>query len=140
MAQRYVPTLARRVLSGPSKLRAAHVDAVLDHLTPPLSVLVALDVAATSATAVLSLARGRRRDRLSLLIAALSSAALVGHVLAGLRSVDAPRSVYRSLIAAPRMIVWKLMLWARVVTKPEQATWTRTTRNDEAHATEEATG
>jgi Glycosyltransferase like family 2 len=139
MAQRYVPTLARRVLSEPPQLRAAHVDAVLDHLTPPLSVLVALDVAATSGAAVLAVARGRRRDRLNLAIAALSSVALVGHVLFGLRSVDAPRSVYRSLIAAPRMIVWKLMLWARVVTKPEQATWTRTTRNDEAHASEEAT-
>jgi 1,2-diacylglycerol 3-beta-glucosyltransferase len=131
MAQRYVPELLRRVVTGPSSLRVAHVDAVLDHVTPPLSVLVAADAAALVGASSLAIFRGRRGDKLLLLFAASSCVVLVAHVLAALRAVGAPKSVYRSLLAAPRMIVWKLALWARVATKPEQATWERTTRNDE---------
>ena len=75
--------------------------------------------------------RGRRIDRLNLLSNALSAGIVAVHVLAGLRSVNAPRSTYVALLRAPRSIAWKIALWLRVLVRPNSVTWTRTTRNVE---------
>ena len=131
MARRYVPVLARRAVRQ-RRHRAASVDAVLDHLVPPLSVLIAANaICGTGSLAMAVLAR-RRVDRVNLAVSAASSAAIVGHVLFGLRSVDAPPAIYRALWKAPRLIVWKVALWRRVLDKPADVEWTRTTRNSEA--------
>ncbi|HEX2782536.1 MAG TPA: glycosyltransferase family 2 protein [Ilumatobacteraceae bacterium] len=131
MARRYIPTLARRLISGPGELRAAHADAIFDHLVPPLSVLIAANMLCGVGSATMTAIRGRRIDRLNLLSSALSATVIVLHVTAGLRSVDAPRSTYKALLHAPQMIAWKLKLWSRVLARPSAVTWTRTTRNVE---------
>jgi cellulose synthase/poly-beta-1,6-N-acetylglucosamine synthase-like glycosyltransferase len=131
MARRYIPTLARRLVSGPRELRAAHADAIFDHLVPPLSVLIAANMLCSVGSVTMTALRGRRIDRANLLSSAVSATVIVVHVVAGLRSVDAPRSTYRALLHAPRMIVWKLKLWSRVLARPNEVTWTRTTRNVE---------
>jgi 1,2-diacylglycerol 3-beta-glucosyltransferase len=131
MARRYIPPLTRRLVSGPGELRTAYADAIFDHLVPPLSVLIAANIACGFGAAVMTVARGRRIDRLNLLSSALSATVIVVHVAAGLRSVDAPRSAYRALLHAPKLIAWKIRLWLRVLIRPNSVTWTRTTRNVE---------
>jgi 1,2-diacylglycerol 3-beta-glucosyltransferase len=131
MARRYIPTLARRLFSGHRELRVAHADAILDHLVPPLSVLIAANTLCSVGAATMTMARGRRIDRLNLLSSAVSATVIVLHVTAGLRSVAAPRSTYRALLHAPRMVAWKLRLWLRVLARPNAVKWTRTTRNVE---------
>ncbi len=132
MARRYVPTLLQRLVSGPGELRTAYADAICDHLVPPLSVLIAANMLCGLGASGMTAIRGRRIDRLNLLSSAFSAAVIVLHVTAGLRSVDAPRSTYRALLHAPRMVLWKLRLWSRVLARPNAVTWTRTTRNVEA--------
>ena len=62
LARRYVPVLSRRVVTGPGS-RVALVDAVADHLTPPISVLAGGQVVACVATAAGRVARGTRSRR-----------------------------------------------------------------------------
>ena len=130
MARRYIPTLARRLIRGPGELRTAHVDAIFDHLVPPLSVLVATNALCGIGAAAM-MTRRRQIGRLNLLSSAVSAVIIIVHVIAGLRSVDAPRSTYLALLRAPRTIAWKIGLWLRVLVRPDSVTWTRTARNVE---------
>ena len=130
MARRYVPTLARRIVVQ-RRRRVANTDALFDHLVPPLSVLIVLNGVCGIGALTLTVLRGRRIDKFNLMTSATSSAIIVGHVLFGLRSVEAPRAMYRSLASAPRFILWKLGIWRRVIQAPTSVRWTRTTRNEE---------
>jgi 1,2-diacylglycerol 3-beta-glucosyltransferase len=132
MAVRYVPKLAGRIRHGDPALRAANIDSLLDHAVPPLSVLVALDGAVTAVAGLCFVLRRRRLDVINLVIGVGSSAVIFAHVIVGLRSVHAPAIVYRALLRAPRMIIWKLGVWLRVLVRPGKVTWTRTSRNAEA--------
>jgi glycosyltransferase involved in cell wall biosynthesis len=136
MATRYVPRLARRLLQPASRTRVADADGVFDHLVPPLSVLVLANGGVGAAALGMRIVRRGRLDRVSVAISAASTGLVVAHVLAGLWTADAPRSVYRSLAQAPRMILWKVGLWKRVLVKPDDVTWTRTARNSESTGTE----
>jgi hypothetical protein len=40
----------------------------------------------------------------------------------------APAAVYRALLHAPALIVWKLRLWVRMVVRPGAEGWARTAR------------
>ncbi|MGZ4738009.1 MAG: glycosyltransferase family 2 protein [Ilumatobacteraceae bacterium] len=131
VARRYLPELVRRLVAGPTDLRAAYADAIFDHLVPPLSVLIAVDACCGVGAAAMTLIRGRRIDRVNLMVSVLSAAGIVVHVISGLRSVEAPRSTYRALFQAPRLVAWKIRLWLRVLIRPKTVAWTRTTRNAE---------
>lgn len=131
MATRYVPRLARRALQPRSRTRVADVDGVLDHLVPPLSVLVLANAGAVAAATTLRVTRRGQLDRWNLAVSVASATVVAAHVVAGLFTAGAPQSVYRSLAQAPRMILWKAGLWRRVLTKPDEITWTRTARNSE---------
>jgi len=132
VARRFVPQLLRG-LPRAGRRRAAYADAVLDHLTPPLSALVAgqLAVAALSAAGAVA---GRRRARTALAIDVATIAAVAAHVLAGLVSARATPRHYRALLAAPRQIAWKTMLWLSVLRRRDVG-WTRTRRNAETDGT-----
>jgi 1,2-diacylglycerol 3-beta-glucosyltransferase len=130
MARRYIPVLVSRVVKD-RKLRAARADAVLDHMVPPLSVLMAATGATGLGAAMMALLRGRRIDRTNLLVTGISAATLTGHVLFGLRSVGAPTAMYRALWRAPRFVLWKFGLWLRILIKPSRVEWVRTARNSE---------
>lgn len=128
IARHYVPRLVRSAVAGGPARRVAYVDAALDQLVPPLSVLVAGSSAwgaITLARAVVSGSPGRRRD-LALVSGVLATQ--VGHVFAALALVGAPAPVYRALLQAPRMIGWKVALWTRVLLRPTGVSWARTTR------------
>jgi cellulose synthase/poly-beta-1,6-N-acetylglucosamine synthase-like glycosyltransferase len=129
LARRYVPELLKRAIRGDRAMRAAHWDAVLDHVVPPLSILVATNAAVGSVSWISRVVRGRAVDRLAFTLSTLSSVLLVVHVAQGLRSVRAPRWVYRSLLSAPRLVLWKVLLYARVAARPGDVAWTRTERN-----------
>lgn len=132
LAHRYVPRLfcALRTARG---RRVAHLDAIADHLVPPLSLVAVLNGVGTlvSAGAVAATLRGDQRGKFTRrAILHLATLMILGaHVIAGLRSVSAPRSVYRGLVQAPRMIVWKVGLWTKVLRSKNEVTWRRTKRN-----------
>jgi hypothetical protein len=74
------------------------------------------------------MSRGRR-GRGDLVLAAATMTVLAAHVVTALRITHAPVATYRALLHAPRMVVWKLGLWLRVLVDPRRAQWTRTARN-----------
>jgi cellulose synthase/poly-beta-1,6-N-acetylglucosamine synthase-like glycosyltransferase len=129
--RRYVPPLARTFMRARGRRRIVYADAITDLVLPPLSVLASVQLLGlTVDTAAALFGRPGARGRAVLGVTAL--AVLTGHVLAGLRSVRAPASVYRSLAAAPRMIAWKAIIWARALgPRRREVTWQRTQRNAE---------
>jgi glycosyltransferase involved in cell wall biosynthesis len=130
MARRYVPRLlsaAVRTGHGVPTRRAA-VDAVADHLLPPTSLILAIDAfAVISSAAAVAVSRGRA-GRVSFVVSVAASVLLAAHVVIGLRRVDAPASVYRSLLRAPAAAAWKLRLLAGIA-RADDVAWTRTARN-----------
>ena len=128
LLRRYVPLLARRTVRGGALPRRTYVDAVSDHLTPPLSLLALIDSAAVGIGSLPSSGPSRSPRRRS--PPEWRASLVLGlHVLVGLRLVQAPPSVYRSLRSAPRAVLWKLLLLARIARRPTDVTWTRTERN-----------
>jgi 1,2-diacylglycerol 3-beta-glucosyltransferase len=132
LAGRYVPTLLRRAVGGGPAGRVAYLDAALDQAVPPLSVVAATTASWGALAAAGVVLRGGRRRRLDLGAAALSNVVLIAHVLTALRLSGAPRSTYAALLQTPRMIVWKLSLWLRVLGPGDRVAWTRTARNPAA--------
>jgi cellulose synthase/poly-beta-1,6-N-acetylglucosamine synthase-like glycosyltransferase len=128
LTKRYLPRLVRKFRHARANRRVAVVDAAADLLLPPLSVLAAMLSASLTLNATSSLLgdeRAQRRLRVDL----LAIAVLAGHVYLGLLSVKAPRSVYRSLASAPKVIAWKLRLWMRMLSPAADVAWVRTERN-----------
>jgi 1,2-diacylglycerol 3-beta-glucosyltransferase len=134
VARRMAPQLLRAAVRPGARDRIAQVDAAVDLIVPPLSVLVAATAGSAVITAGLRLTRPTRITRLAALVSTLSVVALAVHVVAGLRISDAPRSTYRALARAPMTIVWKVRLWARMLTRTSDVPWRRTTRNVERSA------
>jgi hypothetical protein len=130
LARRYVPKLLRQTPRAPQRLRVAYIDAILDHMVPPLSVLAAWHIANVGCAGAAWFV-DRRRARQLLVVDAVASTILVVHVLVALRAANAPPSVYRSLMGAPKMICWKLLLWLRALLPGTTVEWTRTARNAE---------
>ena len=134
LTRRYVPELLRRFPTARGQ-RIALLDAAADHLVPPLSVVVVLQAvgAALCTGAALAAPDGRTRKKYARhAIVQLCTTIVVGaHVIAGLQSVNAPPSVYRSLRQAPRMIVWKARVWSGAVRSKNEIVWQRTRRNAE---------
>jgi cellulose synthase/poly-beta-1,6-N-acetylglucosamine synthase-like glycosyltransferase len=129
VARRYVPALTRRAMTARCADRVACADAAIDLAVPPFSVLVAT----TAIWSVLTLGRAARRRRLGPggAVAAFAVVAQAGYVLSALRMIEAAPEVYRSLLGAPRLVVWKIGLWSRQVAGRDQVTWVRTARNDD---------
>jgi hypothetical protein len=128
VARRYVPELARRSVRGAPSLRVAHVDAVADQLTPPLSVVAAGSVVAVVASTALA-RRGGRPARVQAVLAWASLAGLAFHVVGGFRLARVPKTVYTAMLHAPRLVAWKVGLWLRMLVGRREVAWTRTARN-----------
>ena len=129
LARRFVPELARHAIRGGPAGRAAYVDATLDQLTPPLSILAATTGGLSVASTMLGVATGWRWGRTGAVLAWLSAGALAYHVVGGLRLARAPGAVYRALLQAPRLVAWKVGLWLRMLVRPGTVEWRRTERN-----------
>lgn len=129
LARRFVPRLAVRAVRQRTH-RIADVDAIFDHLVPPVSVLMAFEVGGTLVATAGVLAQ-RRCARVALVADMLAVFAVVGHVLVGLTSVRAPVSHYRALLRALPIAMWKVGVWTSVAISGDEVTWTRTRRNTE---------
>jgi 1,2-diacylglycerol 3-beta-glucosyltransferase len=128
VARRYVPELARRSIRGAPSRRAAHVDALADQLTPPLSVVAVGSVVAVVASTALARGGGRLA-RVQAVLAWASLAGLGFHVVGGFRLARVPTTVYRAMLHAPRLVAWKVGLWLRMLVGRREVAWTRTARN-----------
>jgi cellulose synthase/poly-beta-1,6-N-acetylglucosamine synthase-like glycosyltransferase len=131
MVKRFVPALLGRAVTGASPGRVRSADAAADQLVPPFSLLVM----GTGGLCVLavgqSILAGRRAWWRLPTVGAL--VALQGvYVLSALWMVDAPPEIYRSLLSAPRQVLWKARLWSRVLARRDDVAWVRTARNAEA--------
>jgi cellulose synthase/poly-beta-1,6-N-acetylglucosamine synthase-like glycosyltransferase len=139
MVRRYLPRLLRHAAARENRHRFATADAAVDQLIPPFSVLVAATAGWAGSVTLDALVRSPRRPW-RVAVAAGLVLAQAGYVLSSLRMVSAPSAVYRSLAAAPRMVIWKVLLWARMLGRRSQVDWVRTGRNEAAPTTAEATG
>lgn len=141
-ARRYVPRLLKQSLAalreGPRK-SFRYLDAALEHLIPPFSILAGLSLLGLAASllmlAVLALTQPESQDWQGLAWGNLffGMGLLLGqvvYVISALRMVRASSAVYRAFLYAPVLIVWKIGQYARVLLSRETQQWVRTERNE----------
>jgi cellulose synthase/poly-beta-1,6-N-acetylglucosamine synthase-like glycosyltransferase len=119
MIRTYVPGLIDEGLRRRSFLL---LDAAVEQLIPPFSVVVGLSVVALVAALLLRSPRA----------IGLAAAIIVGqmiYIFAGLALARAPRSVYRALLFAPAFVIWKIWLYLRMLLGIKPGGWIRTARN-----------
>jgi cellulose synthase/poly-beta-1,6-N-acetylglucosamine synthase-like glycosyltransferase len=133
LARRYVPRLLRSLPRARGR-RLAHVDAVLDHLTPPLSVVVAGGLAGGALSTATMLA-GRRSGRALIVVHAAAVGVVAAHAVVGLVTAGADRRHIRALASAPAQVAWKVRLWVSMLLGRRDVEWVRTRRNAETGAT-----
>jgi hypothetical protein len=133
MLRRFAPALARRSFAGGGAGRVAYADALVDQVVPPFSLLVAGTAVLSALSAMRAVVRPGASSRHGLAASSGLLAVEAAYVLSALRMTDAPSAVYRSLLGAPRMVLWKVSLWSRVLVRPDDVAWIRTARNTKAH-------
>lgn len=125
LAARYVPQLARTAWAGIRRKGDASpivlLDAIMEHIIPPFSMLVALSLLFFLAAALVSSVP-------AMLLAALLLLAEFTYLLVGLVMSGASRRVYLSLLYAPAFLAWKCWLYMRVLLHIERQGWVRTAR------------
>lgn len=114
----------RLLAEGARRRDPARLNAALEPLVPPQSLLLAGNVLGAAAAL-----RGPRRVRRLALANLGAQAVFVG---GGLALVRAPAAVWRSLALAPVMAVWKLGLLVRLWTGRGPTRWERTERRPSA--------
>jgi hypothetical protein len=111
----------RLLIAGLARRDVVRLHAGLECLLPPQSVIAAGNLGSLLAGLLL----GHRR---LLALSALSTAAQLTFVLAGLRLVRAPAQVYRALLLAPALVAAKMGLYARFLLGRGPSGWVRTER------------
>ena len=129
LARRYVPRLVRRASERGARNRVALIDGAVDHVVPPLSVLVMATLVSTALTFVDAAWRPSRRRIRRAGRALLPPAVIAAHVMSGLAMIGAAPALYKSLLGAPRLVLWKVGLWFGMLQPAGEVHWTRTTRN-----------
>ncbi len=120
VVKRFVPQLLRAAMRKRSLLL---FDAAVEQLIPPFSVVVALSgLCLLSAIALQSLP--------AILLAIGIIVGQMMYVLTGLLLARAPLKTYQSLLYAPVLVLWKIMLYVRVLAGLNPKGWVRTARND----------
>jgi 1,2-diacylglycerol 3-beta-glucosyltransferase len=135
MVQRYVPRLLRRALAGRSLLL---FDAAVDQLIPPLSIVAGGSLLSLGAALALDrlsprtdrpTGAGSAVGRAQIALGASLVTGQAAYVLSALALAGAPRGVYRSLLRAPLFILWKWLVYGRILLGRERDGWVRTARN-----------
>jgi len=135
LVRRFTIPLISRLVRGGRLPRRAYADGVADLLTPPLSAVAAGQLASIALCCTALALRPSRVVRVATVCSLGSVPILALHVAASLRLVRAPRHVYRSLLHAPTLVIWKLCLLARISRRPGSVSWTRTARNADQEST-----
>ncbi len=120
MVRNYVPRLLRQALARRSFLL---LDAAIEQLIPPLSIVAALTLCCLIVAGILQNTVG--------IVISLSLLAIQGiYIISSLVLAQAPGRVYLSLLYSPVFILWKIALYIRVLLGLDRNGWTRTARND----------
>jgi hypothetical protein len=115
----------RLLLAGLLERDPVRVHAGLECLVPPQSLIAA----GTAGSGLAGLVLGSRR---LVVLSALTGAAQLSFVLAGLWLVRAPLHVYRALLFAPALIAGKVALYGRLLRGRGPTGWVRTERESTA--------
>lgn len=144
MMRLYVPQLLRaawqRVRQGRYGRAYLFVDAAMEHIIPPFSVMAALSGLFFVVSLLFVLLSGALQNSgggtaVNLVWANfwLAIGLVVGqtvYLLSGLRLVHAPRTVYLALVNIPVFVIWKIWHYGRVLLGLDSHGWVRTARND----------
>ena len=120
MIRTYVPGLIREGLRQRNFLL---LDAAIEQLIPPFSVVAGLSIIALLSALLLRSPRA----------IAQAVAIIIGqmiYILAGLFLARAPRTVYQALLFAPAFMLWKIWLYVRMLLGIKPGGWVRTARNN----------
>lgn len=118
LARRWVPRLLRQGVRD-GDVQALH--AAWELVVPPLSLIAA----PIPFVAILGRLGGSRRLMWS---SSLTAVGLLAYVLAGLRLAQAPASVFRALLAAPRLVVRRVVQYGALARGEGHREWRRTGR------------
>lgn len=114
----HVPGLLRSALRERSLIA---LDAALEQLVPPLSIVFAASLAGLAVGVLFG-------SGLVVAVSVTSLFAVALHLCASLMLVRAPASAYRSLAYAPMYIAWKVGAYVRAARAPRGNAWVRTAR------------
>ncbi|MCP5093992.1 MAG: glycosyltransferase family 2 protein [Chloroflexi bacterium] len=145
MARKYIPQLMKAAILHKNLSPILYFDAIMEHLIPPFSILVGINGATLLANWALKRSWSKNRIRfvyrnqrknwgqtlhfLNLITGFVLILGQVVYLLAGLRLVNAPRHIYRTLLFAPLYIIWKIWQYLRVFSGRGEQRWIRTKRN-----------
>ncbi len=119
MIRTYVPGL---IGEGLRRGKFLLLDAAIEQLIPPFSVVAGLSILALIGALALW----------NPLAIALAAAIITGqaiYIFTGLALAHAPRTVYQALLFAPAFVAWKIWLYVRLLLGIKPKGWVRTTRN-----------
>ena len=131
MVRHYVPQLLQQAWARQSFVL---FDAAIEQLIPPFSILAGGSLASFTGALLLPEHDQKKDGILNKSGVSLGLFLILGQVIylfAGLILAGAPKAVYFALLDAPRFVVWKIMLYVRVLLGFDQDGWTRTKRNKE---------
>lgn len=144
MARKYVPLLLRNAWQAFRRrnLRQGYqlLDAVMEHIIPPFSILVGLSVLLLFASAFtflqftltprgISTSIAATLASLNLLTVILIITGEAIYIFSGLSLVKAPKNIYTALVFAPVLILWKIGHYFKVLIRRDTQEWIRTSRN-----------
>lgn len=144
MARKYVPRLLQKAWQAFSRRNYRRgyllLDAVLEHIIPPFSILVGLTTLLFFTSALTFLQFGLTPLGISSnIVATLANLNLLTaifiitgesiYIFSGLSLVKAPRNIYTALILAPILILWKIGNYFKVLIRRDSQEWIRTSRN-----------
>ena len=116
--------IKRMLLQFVMRLQLRYLDAVVDLLVPPLSILAALGALLLSTTA-LGLPEFFWQT-------ASATGALFLYVILGIARQKPPVYVWLALLAAPLFVLFKLGIYAKILLQNRKPAWVRTRRNKES--------
>ncbi|NNJ11070.1 glycosyltransferase [Chloroflexales bacterium ZM16-3] len=120
MIKTYVPGLLGEGLRQRNFLL---LDAAVEQLIPPFSVVAGLSGAAMLASLLL-----RSRQAIALATAIITGQVI--YIFSGLALARAPITVYKALLFAPAFMAWKLVLYGKLLLGIKPQGWVRTSRNE----------
>ncbi len=142
MARKYIPLLLKAAVQalykGDVRWTYRLVDAVIEHLIPPFSLLfgvscllLLVDAAFFLAAALfpgLTVPPGFLLANVGIGIVLVAGQII--YLLSGLKMANAPKVVYRQLLFAPVFILRKVGQYVRVLSGSKPDNWVKTTRNN----------
>ncbi len=126
MARRYLPKLLRAALTPAAPSRLALLDAAVEHVIPPFSILAAASLLYSLLALAVFFVTGGAGPLLLAIFVLLGQAV---YLLVGMTLARASRRIFLALLYAPLFLVWKVWLYVRVLLKLDRQGWVRTARN-----------